>query len=107
MPRTPEASWVPARPIGAAVWLQGSGPRLEHICRSQGFKRTVRRTLRARAVASLNHPNICTHLIVGRSFACFARLVPGVVFGFEAVVLQQIGVRKKLLNEIDRDRPGK
>src|SRR5579864_9308361 len=41
----------------------------------------------------------------GRSFAGFARLVPGVVFGFEAVVLEQIGVRKKLLDKVERDRP--
>jgi hypothetical protein len=43
----------------------------------------------------------------GRLSGRFARLVPGVVFGFQAVVLEQIGVRKKLLDEVDRDRPGK
>jgi hypothetical protein len=33
--------------------------------------------------------------------------VLGVVFGFEAVVPEQIGVRKKFFDEVNRHEPGK
>src|SRR5882672_3411796 len=39
-------------------------------------------------------------------FALCARQMRSVLFVFGADVLEHIGVRKKLLDEIDRDRPG-
>src|ERR1700687_4772046 len=39
-------------------------------------------------------------------FARSARLVRGVLFVFVADVLEHVGVRKKLLDEVDGDRPG-
>ena len=51
-------------------------------------------------------PNPSAGFFTRALFVRSARLVRGIFFVFVADVLEHIGVRKKLLDEIDRDRLG-